>query len=104
MPYDVLNELKRKNRKEHKLMDNDVKAMSDILIDGGFNEEEAEYICEWAPEMGEDLDILRAWINDYDMRTVPWDEVEDYESNGYTVMLPPDMGFDDGKYAIMMMG
>lgn len=78
--------------------------MSDILIDGGFTEEEAEYICEWAPEMGEDLDVLRVWINDYDMRTVPWDEVEDYESDGYTVMLPPDMSFDNGKYAIMMMG
>ena len=84
-------------------MDNELKAMHDVLTDGPFTAEEADYICEWAPEMGEDLDVLRAWINDYDMRTGPWDEVDDYESNGYAVMLPPDMGFDEGKYAIMML-
>lgn len=67
--------------------DDETMEMRDILLDGPFNEEEANFICEWAPEMGEDLDVLRMWINDYDMQPIPNNEVDDYLNDGYTVML-----------------
>ena len=37
----------------------DEKTMKDVLSYGPFTDEEIEYMCEWAPEMGDDLDTLR---------------------------------------------
>lgn len=35
------------------------KTMADVLSYGPFTDEEIEYMCEWAPEMGDDLDTRR---------------------------------------------
>lgn len=40
---------------------NNEKTMKDVLSYGPFTDEEIEYMCEWAPEMGDDLDTLSAF-------------------------------------------
>lgn len=51
------------------------KTMADVLSYGPFTDEEIEYMCEWAPEMGDDLDNLRIWVDEYDLRPVGNDEL-----------------------------
>ena len=72
---------------------NDEKSMKDVLSYGPFTDEEIEYMCKWAPEMGDDLDNLRIWIDEYDLRPV----------GNYEVMLPADAGYDGGEKTIVMM-
>lgn len=79
------------------------KTMADVLSYGPFTDEEIEYMCEWAPEMGDDLDTLRIWIDEYDLRPVGNDELENYLDDGYEVMLPADAGYDGGTKTIVMM-
>lgn len=81
----------------------DEKTMKDVLSYGPFTDEEIEYMCEWAPEMGDDLDTLRIWIDEYDLRPVGNDELENYLDDGYEVMLSADAGYDDGTKTIVMM-
>lgn len=79
------------------------KTMADVLSYGPFTDEEIEYMCEWAPEMGDDIDNLRIWIDEYDLRPVGNDELENYLDDGYEVMLPADAGYDGGEKTIVMM-
>ena len=79
------------------------KTMADVLSYGPFTDEEIEYMCEWAPEMGDDLDTLRIWIDEYDLRPVDNDELENYLDDCYEVMLPADAGYDGGEKTIVMM-
>lgn len=79
------------------------KTMADVLSYGPFTDEEIDYMCEWAPEMGDDLNTLRIWIDEYDLRPVGNDELENYLDDGYEVMLPADAGYDGGEKTIVMM-
>ena len=79
------------------------KTMADVLSYGPFTDEEIEYMCEWAPEMGDDIDNLRIWIDEYDLRPVGNDELENYLDDGYEVMLPADAGYDGVEKTIVMM-
>ena len=61
-------------------------------------DEEIKYMCEWAPEMGDDLEI-----DEYGFRPVGNDELENYLDDGYEVILPADAGYDGGMKTIAMM-